>query len=39
MGILLAIAIFWSLVATLLVLPALLELHRRRSHAASLTGI
>ncbi|HVR67687.1 MAG TPA: MMPL family transporter [Verrucomicrobiae bacterium] len=30
MGILLAIAIFWSLVATLLVLPALLELHRRQ---------
>jgi hypothetical protein len=30
MGILLAIAVFWSLVATLLVLPALLELHRRQ---------
>ena len=30
MGILLAIAIFWSLVATLVVLPALLELHRRQ---------
>jgi uncharacterized protein len=30
MGILLAIAVFWSLIATLLVLPALLELHRRQ---------
>jgi len=30
MGILLAIAVFWSLIATLVVLPALLELHRRQ---------
>jgi predicted RND superfamily exporter protein len=31
MGILLAIAVFWSLAATLLVLPALLELQRRQA--------
>jgi hopanoid biosynthesis associated RND transporter like protein HpnN len=36
MGILLAIAIFWSLVSTLLILPALLELHRR--HRRPLAG-
>ncbi|HEY7689031.1 MAG TPA: hypothetical protein VH835_10070, partial [Dongiaceae bacterium] len=30
MGILLAIAVFWSLIGTLVVLPALLELHHRQ---------
>jgi uncharacterized protein len=35
MGILLAIAVFWSLVATLFVLPALLELHRRQRRPKS----